>query len=213
MFLITLPDFEVATRYASKWAERVAEYAKKQKNIEVVSLVRDKANKKNVEGYLKKQPINLVMFNGHGDNETIYGHNNEVLIKKDVNASLLKSKIVYVVACNCASSLGPHSVDFGCNAFIGYKRPFSIAANSIYIHNPLSDDRAKPFFEASNCIVVSLLKGHTVKEACNKSKQLIMDSIKRLLTSQATSDDLMDASLLSWNYTNLVHLGNENGRV
>jgi len=203
MFLITLPDYEIATRYASKWAELTIKFT----TLKVIKLSQKKANKKTVSSFLKKQPVKLVMFNGHGDESTIYGNDDEVLIKSGLNEDLLNSKIVYAVACSCAAILGPSSVKKGCKAFIGYKRPFMFAGWG-NAHNPILDDRAKPFFESSNLIVTSLMKGCTVEESCNKSKQLIQNSISQLLSSQATNDDRMDASMLFWNSTNLTYSGN-----
>ena len=95
-------------------------------NIQFLNLEGKNANKQNVESYLKKQNPRLLLFHGHGDNKTIFGFKDEVLIEMNNNDFLLKDKIVYSLTCDSAKELGVNAVKNGIEAFIGYKAPFVI---------------------------------------------------------------------------------------
>jgi len=98
-FLITRPDYDSATRYLSCWSEEIVEVAK-SKGIKVVELKGAKVTKKELASRMEKLNPSLVMLNGHGNEDTITGHDDEVLIKSGENEDILHSRITYAVSCS-----------------------------------------------------------------------------------------------------------------
>ncbi len=54
MILFSRPEFDCPTKHASEWAKKLLLFARK-KNFTVGDLFRNKANKKNIESYIKKE--------------------------------------------------------------------------------------------------------------------------------------------------------------
>lgn len=212
MLLITRPAYELPTRYVSAWAQEVVDVAQR-KGITVTELGPDRSTRKIVESVLVKRKPSLVMFNGHGSSSTIHGQDGEILIQAEDNEKTLHGSITYVVACDSAKQLGPAAVTAGAKAFIGYDRSFIFVANQHYARDPLKDSRAFPFFNASNMVMISLLKKHTVEESYRKSQDIFVKNISRLSTSEASSDDLFDAQVLNWNMKSQKYLGDGEARL
>lgn len=170
-FLITRPNYDPTTRYISCWSEKIIEEAR-SKGKKVIDLKGSKANKKELTGRINKLNPSLVVLNGHGNEDSIAGQDNKVLIKSGDNENILHSRITYAVSCCCAKILGHESVKKGNSTFIGYDDDFVFISNRKYLSQPLKDKRAKPFMEASNHVAISLLKGHKAIEASNRSKEM-----------------------------------------
>lgn len=134
-FLITRPRHDPIVTYLFHWGEEIIKLAK-NKNILFSDFRDEKANRLNVEQFLEVQNPRLVVFNGHGDAETICGHGDKPIIKKDDNEKLLESKIVYAIACDAARELGKSAVKNGCDAFVGYENIFGFAVDSTRIGTP-----------------------------------------------------------------------------
>ena len=183
-FLITRPTHEIRVTYLFHWGKEILEFAKK-KSINFTDFKNGKANRKDVEKYLKKQNPRLVLFNGHGNTSMICGHDDEPLIISNENEDLLNSKITYAIVCDAAKKLGKNAVKKGCDAFIGYEGPFGFVRDASRECNPFKDKFAEPFKEISNIIVTSLLKGDSVEESVEKSKHLTSELIKKYSTSDA----------------------------
>lgn len=209
--LITRPEHDPLTRYLSRWNSKVIETAE-QKGNNVIDLHKEKANKKEFVGRIKKICPSLVLLNGHGDDESVAGHDNEVLIKVGENEELLKDKITYAVACSSAKSLGPSCADED-TAFIGYDELFILNLDREHLGYPLQDKRAERFLEPSNKVAISLIKGHTCQESSENSKRTFMEKIKSLLASSKDPDALNDAKDLFWNMNHQVCLGNQEARL
>jgi hypothetical protein len=132
---------------------------------------------------------------------SVTGHDNEVLICSQ-NANLLKDCMVYIRACSAGKILGPEIIKSGAKSFIGYKEPFLFYCKEEFLHKPLEDDYAKPFFETSNQVGLSLLKGKSAKEANNDSLKIYRKMISNLLTSKSENSFLIPHLL--WNMHNQV---------
>ena len=203
--LITRPNHDKVTSYLFQWSKEIL---KNDSNLRFLNLEGKNANKAKVESYLKKQDPKLVLFNGHGNNNTICGFNNEVLIESGKNEDLLKDKIVYALSCSSAKRLGLTAVEKGTDSFIGYKNLFVIYTDSDREATPLKDDIAASFLNPSNRLILSLLKGNTSQEASNKSKDEFKKEIKKyFVSSSMPGSDRIVAGLL-WDMNNQVVLGN-----
>lgn len=208
--LITRPNHDKVTDYLFCWTKEIV---KQNTAIQIFNLEGKEANKEKVESYLKKQNPRLVLFNGHGNNDTICGFKDEILIESNMNDDLLKGKIVYSLSCSSAKNLGKISVSKGTEAFIGYKESFVMYTDSEREATPLKDNLASSFLKPSNVLSSSLLKGKSAKESSDKSKQEYKKEIKKYFTSSAIEGSERIAVALLWDMNNQVVLGNEEAIV
>jgi hypothetical protein len=202
---ITNPEDDDSTFYISKWSENIIDEAEK-KGIKVIEKKREKANRKEIESIIKSKNPKFLILNGHGDPFTIYGYKLESLIKFDENDYLLKNKITYSIACNAASILGKNCGDNN-TSFIGYFNEFIFAYNTNRMANPLKDELAKPFFESTNLVPISIIKGCEVKESVKKCK----DSFEKWILHYRLNSELPETTymifLLLWNLQNIIFCG------
>lgn len=211
--LITRPEHDDTTFYCSKWAGNVIKEADK-KGFDVFDLSREKANKDRVESILANKQPRLVFFNGHGDDETIFGHNDEILIKNGANEDLLESKIIYAVSCSSAKELGKAAVEKGAGAYIGYEDDFVFIGDTNSSARPLSDQFAKPFFESSNQIPLSLVNGSKAIDASAKSQKIFQYWITYFRTLGESLPEAPEIlKQLLWDKKNQVIRGNQDASI
>lgn len=210
--LITRPDYEPATKYLSCWSEKIITVAE-VKGIKVIDLLGDKAKKSELTGRITKLNPRLMVLNGHGDQISIAGQDDETLISIGENEHLLHSRITYAVSCRSGKGLGRKAVEKRDTAFIGYDDDFVFTSDRKCLSRPLTDKRAKPFMEASNQVALALLKGHKVRRASERSKQMFEESYKKLLSSATDPNALQDARFLWWNKNHQVCLGDGEARL
>ncbi len=208
--LITRPEHDPLTRHLSRWNNKVIEAAE-QKGNNVVDLRREKANRKEFEGRINKIDPSLVLLNGHGDEDSVTGHDNEILVQVGDNEHLLKNRITYAVACSSGKSLGPSCADEK-TTFIGYDEYFILNLDREHLNDPLQDKRAEKFLEPSNRVAISLIKGRTCREASENSKRAFKKNIRSLLILSSDPDALDDAKDLFWNMNHQVCLGNQEAK-
>ena len=89
--LITRPNFDVTTRYLFVWAKKIIELAEK-KCGKIFDLKKQRANRKEFESVMRKHEPGLAFLNGHGDERTVAGQDNEALIRAGENEEILKAK-------------------------------------------------------------------------------------------------------------------------
>lgn len=206
--LITRPEHDLGTTYLSKWSKKIIDLAE-DKGIKVIDLHREKASRDRVIGTLEKTGTKLVILNGHGSDNSVHGHNNEVILKEG-DTRAVKDKIIYARSCRSAKSLGKNSIAQGALAYLGYKEDFIMYTDETNAGKPLEDKTAELFLEPSNYIPVSLVKGHTAGDANNRSKAKFRKNIERLVIEGPPSDNYDAISFLLWDMNNQVCLGNEN---
>lgn len=206
--LITRPEYDDTTRYLSKWSEKIIE-GTKDKGIHIIDLWRDKANRKRVIGILEKRNPELVFLNGHGGEDFVAGHDNEIILK-DSDEKAFHSKIIYARACKSAKVLGKKSISYGAVSYLGYKEDFVFWRDPASIFNPLKDKTAELFLEPSNHLVLSLLKGHSTGDADKKTKNLFRKNIRELLIKGPSVEEYYFIRSLYWDMIHQVCLGDEN---
>ncbi|MFA5169769.1 MAG: hypothetical protein WC386_02765 [Candidatus Paceibacterota bacterium] len=207
--LITRPEHDPLTRHLSYWNSKIIDYAK-QKGVNIIDLHKEKANRKEFEGRVRKVDPSLILLNGHGDDSCVAGHDNEKIVETGQNEELLKGRITYAVACSSAKGLGLSCCANQDTAFIGYDEAFILNLDRHCLNNPLKDKRAERFLDPSNRIAFSLLKGHTCQESSENSKNAFKRKIiELLLMGNNDPDALDDAKDLLWNMNHQVCLGNK----
>lgn len=195
--LVTRPNFDLTTRYISVWAEKIVEFAKSKNKI-VFDLRKERANREEFESMIRKHSPNLVFLNGHGNENQVAGHDNKVLLSLGDNENVLRNKVVYALSCRSGKFLGPGSIKSGASSYIGYEEDFIFLYDEKLINRPKEDKTAEIFLEPSNQVMISLLKGHTAKEAHGNSKQSFAKRIRKMLSSQSTRIESSAVRYLIW---------------
>ena len=212
ILLVTRPQHDETTNYLYYWSGQVIEEAKKR-NFEVLDLKGTKANAKDFAGRLKKVNPGLLFFNGHGNSDSIAGHDDEILVSLDKNEKLLKDKIIYALSCSSAKNLGRSAIKNGAKSFIGYKEDFVFMSEDNKSTRPTEDKTAKLFFEPSNLVVTALIKGNSTLEAYNRSQEKFKQNLRKLLTSESPQEERTPIPLLMWDMSNQSCLGDNNAKV
>lgn len=201
--LVTRPNHDLTTRYISTWAKEIVEFAQ-EKGATVFDLTKKRANRKEFESMVLKNDPAILFFNGHGDYGFVSGQDNEKLVCAQDNEGLLKSKVVYALSCRSGKALGPSAVQAGAEAYIGYDEDFIFLYDENQRFHPERDKTSELFKDPSNQAMVSLLKGHTPKEAHANSKQSYIRRIRKLLTSQTSLSESSAVKFLLWDMQHQV---------
>lgn len=211
--LITRPEHDHGTRYLSRWSECIIEEANR-KGFTVIDLHGKKATRSDFEGRVRKINPALVVLHGHGNERSVTGHDNKPLVTLGENETVLYDRITYAVSCDSAALLGREIAEKGSATYIGYTKSFVFNFNPAHINQPTRDTRAAQFLNASNQVALALLKGHTAKEASERSKKAFKQSLLALLSSIASDSCAQeDAKDLYWNMTHQVCLGDGDAKL
>ena len=206
--LITTPSHDDTTRYLSAWAKSIIKLAHDRKD-EITVLEDKKANLVNFTNTVEKIQPMFIFFNGHGNETTVTGHNNQPLVDADINIGVLKNKIVYALSCQSAKKLGPKSIKQGTKTYIGYTEDFIFVYDTNKKKHPEKDETAGYFLKASNQIAVSLIEEKTTGQAYTDSQNAFRTNIKKLLTSDSQSQDSSMVRYLVWDMQHQVCLGDQ----
>lgn len=198
--LLTRPRYDTPTHYLFYWAGLLIDEAKK-KGVKVIDLDKDKAKKKKLHSYLAKRPVDIVILNGHGNQEAVVGQN-EIILSIGDGTDLLKGKTMFVRACDAGTVLGREIMKIGAVGFIGYIQPFMFPIDKDYFNKPLEDGLATPALECSNQVGFSLIKGRSATEAQKDSMNKYAETIDKYSSSEAINSFLLP--ILLWNMTSQV---------
>lgn len=210
--LITRPEHDYTTRYLSAWSEKLFDLIK-NKGYSIIDLYRERANRKEIESVLSKRNPCFAIINGHGSDNAVTGHDNNLLIKAGDNSSLLDKKITYAISCRSARVLGKEVAQNAGTAYIGYQDDFILVYLEKYRTRPIEDKFAGLFLDPSNLVVATLIKGHSAKESVLRAQREFLRNIQKLLTSKVKSDDSSALRYLVWDMRNLVLCGDKNKKL
>lgn len=211
--LVTLPEYDDTTFYCTKWCEKLLLPLAEKSQLDPIKLEKEKANKANLESLILSQNPKLVLLNGHGSNEAVFGHNNEPLIEVDKNEHLLFGKIVHAFSCSSAHTLGPKCVEKGTVAYTGYKNEFFFFVNTNKSARPLQDEIAKPVFEAALTLPLNLINGKTIREAFAKSQQKFDYWILYYRTHGELLETPQNILALMWDKNSQIIHGNQDATI
>ena len=188
------------------------DFAKKV-GLSIIDLSKKRANAEEFISVLKKVKPKLIVINGHGNESSITGYDNETLLDLQSDLKLLKGKIVYARSCSSAKKLGKKSIKLGCFAYIGYDDDFVFMVSEDKITRPLDDKVAGLFLEPANYLVILLLKGHSAIEANRRSREKFKQNILRLMTSSVKQEERELIPFLARDYLHQVNLGDGNATI
>jgi hypothetical protein len=210
--LITRPNHDITTDYLYFWSASIIDFAKKV-GLSITDLSKKRANAEEFISVLKKVKPKLIVINGHGNESSITGYDNETLLDLQSDLKLLKGKIVYARSCSSAKKLGKKSIKLGCFAYIGYDDDFVFMVSEDKITRPLDDKVAGLFLEPANYLVILLLKGHSAIEANRRSREKFKQNILRLMTSSVKQEERELIPFLARDYLHQVNLGDGNATI
>lgn len=199
--LITSPETDIFTRYIRVWAKRLIKELR-SKNHNIFHLDKGKANRKKTAGLLAKKDIQLVLFNGHGNDCELRGQNEVILDAQNID--ILSGKIVHAMSCSTAKELGSIAVKSGAKAYVGYDAPFLAPTFNEKNNNPLEDDTAALFLNPAFSAQRALANGKTPNEAITLAKNEYNRSIVKALKSDIQSDNDQFVGLLLYDRNHLV---------
>src|SRR3989338_3936267 len=114
--LVTMPDHDLATKYSSAWSQEIIDIA--ERNGIKPTLIKGKSvDRSHVENAIVSKNPNFIVFNGHGSEDTIAGHDFEPVIIFGKNHYLPKNRIIHAFTCGSGKVLGKNC---DAKAFIGY---------------------------------------------------------------------------------------------
>lgn len=201
---------DIQTTYLYYYSEELIKEAK-SKGFKVAQIEGDEISEATLRSRINNRKPNFIFFNGHGSNTALFDNKGKEFINTK-SADVFDGTVAYTIACSCLEGLGASAVDKGCDAFVGYKKPFWIARDHKYESRPLEDNVAKPIIECSNIIVKSLIKGNPVSESIRKAHEKAVDNILKLIYSK---EPLAPASLqaLVANDSALDFKGNASAKI
>lgn len=201
--LITRPEHDLVTRYLSEWFREVIDLAY-TKGYQVTDIKQERVNKQLVEKYLQKNNFKTILFNGHGTQNTITGHNNQPLIIEQHNENLLRNADIHALSCQAGKSLGASCIQQGANTFIGYREDFVFLTQKNRECTPSNDNIAKAFKKPAINAPINLIKGTKPKQAYDKA----IHAYKQEITEHTSSEETPLAKdirfWLFWNMSSLT---------
>jgi hypothetical protein len=207
-YLITRPEHDDTTYYLSNWSKETIELANK-KGIKTLDLNKKRANRKEFEDMVKKMSPAFIVLNGHGDENTVMGHENKPIITLGENEGLLKSRIVYAISCRSAINLGRESIKAGTTSYTGYDDDFIFFYDPSKITRPLQDETARKFLEPSKLFITSVIKGNSIAESREKTERLLKENMIKCFNNPLETNM---AKFLWWDTQHLVSHGDTNAR-
>jgi len=143
--IITCPEHDDATSYLTYFSQKIIAQAEK-KALKVKKIKDEDLNFTNFSKILTKLNYNLLVLNGHGSADSIYGYKKNVIVQAGKNSDAIKERLVYARSCNAGVRLGPESMEKTKNGcFIGYNLPFIFYMDSKWTTKPHNDRVAELF--------------------------------------------------------------------
>lgn len=173
--LITDPAHDEATQVLSGWIQSVAGYitSLKSKGHTIIGLNNSDVTKANLQQAVDDNNPNLIMINGHGTSDVLFGHNDHPIIESsETGNSRFNNSIIHALACAAARNLGSILVAEGATSFIGYNEDFHFYHNVKPGDDPTKDPMCALFLEPAYDIPKSLADGLTVAQAFSKSQTM-----------------------------------------
>ncbi len=210
--LLTLPDYDATTHCVSEWNKNTLIPIINRNSLSHKIISNYRVNESHVSYTIKKENPRFLIFNGHGADDCICGHNDEVIIKLGNNDNLLDSRIVHSFTCSSSSKLGRNSK---ADVFIGYDDVFVFWLDGATTTKPLKDRFATPQMRSALIVPEELLKGRTAKEAYDASQKVYSDFIDEYKwnSHKYTTEEIQKIlPLLMWNKMNQKIIGNKNSK-
>jgi len=215
VIVVTAPDHDIVTETFAKHIKTIVSSADATFDVTVISS--HDVSMANLIHEIDSKDPHLVLLNGHGSPEALYGQNNEVLISTShTGLDRYKDRIVHALACEAALSLGPKLITLGTKTFIGYVEPFGFCISKDVQGNYIDNGLPSLFIDPANKVVTSLMEGKTARESFNESQSLYVQSMKDVYSSTdpvISQDRSLILAFLLQDYRSQKVLGDETAKL
>jgi len=211
--IITCPEYDDATSYLTHFSQKIIDQAEK-KQLKHKKIRDENLNLSDFSKILEKLDYRLLVLNGHGSPDSVYGYKNELIVKLGKNDSLVRERLIYARSCSAGLKLGPAAMKQSRNGcFIGYNLPFIFYMDSRWTAKPHNDNIAKLFLEPSNLVPSSLIKGQTTLSAHSNAKQRMLKNMKKLIQGNQEEETPFYIEALWNNFLGQVIYGSQKARL
>jgi len=170
--LVFRPDYEVLTRYTSKYLEAYVVRSAAELGFSVTDLYAEEAVSNRFFQEIDRQ--DLVVFGTHGLEDRLYAQNGTILFSSCSGDECLSGKICFALACRSASKLGFSAVDKGCRCYFGWLQDFVVIIDESYT-DPLDDPYAgsflRPVVNGINAMLLSYIYGRRLNEIAERLRE------------------------------------------
>ncbi len=158
--LLSNADHDTWTSYLQSWSDKIRDAASKRDGVLLVELSGPQATRENIEAAIEEHKPDLVIINGHGAPDIVYGHELRVLVHADENPEVLAGRVTQAISCWTADELGVKAVTAGARSYIGFSEKIFIWCEGRASHaDRLQDDYAKLFFDPVFETAIALVEG------------------------------------------------------
>ncbi len=206
---ITRTEGDLGNSYLYAYSQQIIDEAKRL-GWDVQKEEKEAVEESRIHSRLSSH-YNLIIFNGHGEPNAVYGHEGEAVLSS-ADARLLSTSITYIRACAALSGLGKAAVKEGAAAVVGYRGDLWIPQVNEYKATPLKDPAAQPVMEVSNLVATKLLKGSSVTEAVEGAQHRTNSLVEAILLRNDFYDNPTLQALV-YNDAVLGFEGNGNARA
>jgi hypothetical protein len=197
MRVVFTPLFDEVTRYFYSFFS----------NLPADVHLRDRlANKENLERVAPQATV--LVFATHGEPDRLYGDDYTIALSPQ-NIGVLRGKIVIVIACLTAQTLGRLAIDEGAYIYFGFRENFLMPILSL--ENPLDDKYARAVLQPFLNFSYKILTGYDVYKAFDELQKEIDKTVEEWSKSDDPFADFVIKTLL-WNKEHMVLMVNEAAR-
>lgn len=156
---------DVDLRHLNYWLGKMIPEARKL-GFNVIDLNEEKFNRERVIDELSEKEPFLVIFCGHGNDGTIFGHNGKKVIRLCNEDRYFEGKVVIAFSCKTAGSLCRSAKSKGCNTYCGWTWKLRIPSRGCA--DARRDECSGPCIKALLQLPLSIMKGDNPKKAYEK---------------------------------------------
>ena len=146
IIIVTNPADDIATRYLDSWSKRIFDLVKSKQDTEIFEIREHNTTRDNLTKLINEKKPHFVVVNGHGDEKSLAGFRQEILIRCDLNEQILDGRIIHSMSCGSAKLLGPKCISYGSLAYIGYTQKFHFFHTNKSTEKEQLNDQLADFF-------------------------------------------------------------------
>jgi len=197
---VLMADFDLPTRSASGFILR--NIAPRVEPVQLFSVL-----VRRLPFRLSAPQSDIIIGVGHGNEISFTGHNEALILEVGkYDPREVRGKVIKLLSCLTAVTLGPDLISNGAESFLGYKDDFVWVMDADLTSTPWADTIAAPVLMPVIDELNALLDGKTAREAFD----IELEGYSR--NAEVEEDELVK-SCLEFNLDNAVLLGAPEGRV
>ncbi len=182
--MIVNAEHDQPTSYLGTWSRKIVKELQGDPDIQIIEITGVDAIKANVLNVITSSNPDVVIFNGHGNEKAISGHQYDILVKVGDGLDVFKDKMIHAMACKSAAILGGEMIKVGSTAFVGYREEFKLTHRGKETDQEReADDVAGLFLNPAFAAIVALIKGETAFSAYTLSQREYAKALSEFIKS------------------------------